>query len=120
MPDNAHGQWLEQQCFICLAATAVTAFYLHCLSIIMAGIPPPINSSQPWADHDIEVILLHFIAKKSEIGDAGNFKKKTYVAVAEAIRGPEGKGEEATPIGAEKRYATSLSFVTTRGSEVPE
>ncbi|KAF8236759.1 hypothetical protein L208DRAFT_1375888 [Tricholoma matsutake] len=51
----------------------------------MAGIPPPINSSQPWADHDIKVILLHFIAKKSEIGDAGNFKKKTYVAVAEAI-----------------------------------
>ena len=28
--------------------------------------------------------MLHFIAKKSEIGDAGNFKK-TYVAVAEAI-----------------------------------
>ena len=81
MPDNTHGQWLEQQHLICLAATAVTAFYLHCLSIIMAGLPPPIN----WADHDIKVILLLFIAKKSEICDGGNFKKKTYVAAAEAI-----------------------------------
>jgi hypothetical protein len=96
MPDdNAQDSdlWLEHQrrLSLCLAVAAVTAFYLQCLSIVMASIPQASLSvpsmSQQWADHEIEAILLHFISKKSEIGDAGNFKKKTYVAAAETIRG---------------------------------
>ncbi|KAF8804214.1 hypothetical protein BYT27DRAFT_7243939 [Phlegmacium glaucopus] len=50
---------------------------------------PPItgNTSQQWTNHEIESILQHFITKRSEIGDAGNFKKKTYTSAAEAILG---------------------------------
>jgi len=43
--------------------------------------------SQQWADHETETILLHFINNKSEIGNAGNFKKKTYTAAARTIPG---------------------------------
>ena len=43
--------------------------------------------SQQWADHETETILLHFINNKSEIGNAGNFKKNTYTAAAGTIPG---------------------------------
>ncbi|KAF8231112.1 hypothetical protein L208DRAFT_1399357 [Tricholoma matsutake] len=43
--------------------------------------------SQQWADHETETILLYFINNKSEIGNAGNFKKKIYTAAARTIPG---------------------------------
>ncbi|KAF8222296.1 hypothetical protein L208DRAFT_1381900 [Tricholoma matsutake] len=43
--------------------------------------------SQQWDDHETETILLHFINNKSEIGDAGNFEKKTYTVAAGTIPG---------------------------------
>lgn len=46
-----------------------------------------VNSSSQWTDHEIEAVLQYLIANKSEIGDAGNFKRKTYNAAAEAIQG---------------------------------
>jgi hypothetical protein len=71
-----------------IAASAVTSFYLYCVCIIMAGNTSlAATTTSQWADNEVEAILQHFISKKSEIGDAGNFKKKTYMAAAEAIGG---------------------------------
>ena len=81
----AYDPLVAQQHLVWLAVSAVTAFYLHCLCTIMAGNPPTTSTS--WADHEVESILQYFLANKSEIGDTGNFKKKTYAAAAEAIQG---------------------------------
>jgi hypothetical protein len=84
MPDSAnHDLWLVQCRLVSLTAAAVTTFYLHCLYIITMST----NSSQQWADHETEAVLLYFVARKAEIGDAGNFKKKTYAGAAESIQG---------------------------------
>ena len=69
-----------------IAASAVTAFYLHCICILMAG--SNLNSlatTQQWTDQEIETILQYLLTNKSEIGDAGNFKRKTYTAAAETV-----------------------------------
>ena len=57
------------------------AFYLHCLSIIMAN--PASTMSQQWADHEIEVILQYFIANKSEI----SYARRRHAAAAGTIPG---------------------------------
>lgn len=88
----AYDPLVAQRRLVWLAASAVTAFYLHCLSTIMSGTPSTTSTS--WADHEIESILQYFIANKSEIGDAGNFKKKMYSAAAEAIPGHTRTGEQ--------------------------
>jgi hypothetical protein len=94
MSDKAHNLWLGKQHLVTVAAAAVAAFYLHCLSVIMASSQPITSTtigstspSQQWTDAETEIILLHFIDHKSEIGDAGNFKKKTYGAAAGNIPG---------------------------------
>ena len=55
-------------------------------SDIMAS-NPSTTLSQQWTDHETEAVLQYFVAKKSEISNAGNFKKKTYAAAAETIQG---------------------------------
>ena len=75
---------MAQRRFVTIAASAVTTFYLYCVLIFMAS---TVNPSSQWTDLKIEAILQYFISKKSEIGDAGNFKKKTYTAAAETIKG---------------------------------
>jgi hypothetical protein len=70
---------------VCISASAITTFYLYCVCIIMASNPS--TTSQQWSDYEIGAVLQYFLAKKSEIGDAGNFKKKTYLAAAETIQG---------------------------------
>jgi hypothetical protein len=98
MSDNAHNLWLGKRHLVTVAAAAVAAFYLHCLSVIMASsqpitsttigsTSPPMAPSQQWTDAEMEIILLHFINHKSEIGDTGNFKKRTYGAAAGDIPG---------------------------------
>ncbi|KAF8815745.1 hypothetical protein BYT27DRAFT_7212960 [Phlegmacium glaucopus] len=59
---------------------------------------PPItgNTSQQWTDPEIESILQHLITKRSEIGDARNFKKKTYTSATEAIPGQTRTWEQDT------------------------
>ena len=91
MSDNGRDLqvWLVRRHFVSIAAAAVAAFYLHCLSIIMdnsQAVASP-TVSQQWADPETEAILLYFISNKSEIGDAGTFKKKTYTAAAGTIPG---------------------------------
>jgi hypothetical protein len=85
MDDNGRDPWLVRRHLVSVAAAAVAAFYFHCLSIIMATPQAMTSGSQQWADSETEAILLYFIANKSEIGDAGNFKKKTYTAAAGII-----------------------------------
>jgi hypothetical protein len=85
MPDN-HDLWLIRRRLVFLSAVAATTVYLQCLSIIMSANSGSTSSHQ-WADHEIEAILQYFVARKSEIGDAGNFKKKTYAGAAESIQG---------------------------------
>ena len=87
MSNNAHELWLAQQHLVSVVAAAIAAFYLQCLSIIMANSQAASTVSQQWADHEIKTILLHFIKNRSEIGDAGNFKKTTYAAAARTIPG---------------------------------
>lgn len=87
----AYDPWVAQQRLVCIAASAVTTFYLHCVCIIMAG---NLATTSSWADHEIEAILQYFFTNKSEIGEAGNFKKKTYAAAAEAIQGRTRTGEQ--------------------------
>jgi hypothetical protein len=45
------------------------------------------SSSKQWTDHETEAVLQYFVARRSEIGDTGNFKKKTYTGAAESIQG---------------------------------
>ena len=66
---------------IYIAASVVTAFYLHCTCILMAGSK---STTQQWTDQEIET-LQYFIAHISEIGETGNFKRKTYTAAAETV-----------------------------------
>ena len=66
---------------IYIAASAVTAFYLHCTCILMAGSK---STTQQWTDQEIET-LQYFIAHISEISETGNFKRKTYTAAAETM-----------------------------------
>ena len=87
--DSAHDNWLAQRHLVNIAAAAVVAFYLHSLAIIMSSnsqAPSTISGSQ-WTDLEIETILQFFIIHRSEIGDAGNFKKSTYTAAAGIIPG---------------------------------
>jgi len=90
MSDDAYDNWLARRHLISVAAAAVAAFYLHCLSIIMAN-PQAASSfvspSQQWTDLEMEAILQYFHTHKSEIGDAGNFKKKSYTAAAGVVPG---------------------------------
>jgi hypothetical protein len=88
MPENINDSWVAQQHLVCIAASAVTTFYFQCICILMAStVNPSTTTSQQWTDTEIEAILEYFIAKKSEIGKAGNFNKKTYAAAAETIQG---------------------------------
>lgn len=85
MSDNAQDIWLtRRQRLVCLAAAAVTSFYLHCFCIIMAKASTTSSSSQ-WSIEETEALLQYLLDHKSEMGEAGNFKKKTYVAAAEII-----------------------------------
>jgi hypothetical protein len=85
MSDSA---WLVRRHLVNVAAAAVVAFYLHCLSIIMSSqAPNTISGSQQWTDLKTEAFLQFLISHKSEIGEAGNFKKKTYTAAAGIIPG---------------------------------
>ena len=43
--------------------------------------------SQQWAHTETEAMLLFLLSNKSEIGEAGNFKEKTYTAAAGNIPG---------------------------------
>ena len=71
-----------------LAATSVAAFYLHCLSIIIANSQATCStSSQQWTDLETEAILQYFIDHKSDISDVGKFKKKTYTFASRIIPG---------------------------------
>jgi len=86
MPEDSEDiieHWEARRRLVCIAASAVTTFYLYCVLILMSS---TVNSSSQWADHKIEAVLQYFISK-SEIGDAGNFKKKTYTSAAENIKG---------------------------------
>jgi hypothetical protein len=87
MDDNGRDPWLVRRHLVSVAAAAVAAFYFHCLSIITATPQAMTSGSQQWADSETEAILLYFISNKSEIGDVGNFKKKTYTAAAGIIPG---------------------------------
>jgi hypothetical protein len=90
MGDSANDNWLARRHLVSFAAAAVAAFYLHCLSLIISSNPQAASGrtmSQQWTDLETEAILQYFFTNKSEIGDAGNFKKKTYKAAAEAIPG---------------------------------
>jgi len=46
-----------------------------------------VSPSQQWTDLEMEAILQYFHTHKSEIGDAGNFKKKLYTAAAGVVPG---------------------------------
>jgi hypothetical protein len=92
MSDRDYDTWLARRHLVNIAAAAVAAFYLHCLSIIMSHSQPEAPSttgmiSQQWTDLETEAVLQYLIDHKSEIGDAGNFKKKTYTAAAGIIPG---------------------------------
>lgn len=45
------------------------------------------TAAHPWTDTETEAVLEHFFAERSQIGEAGNFKKKTYMSAAESIPG---------------------------------
>lgn len=87
MSDRGYDSWLARRHFVNIAAAAVLAFYLQCLAIVMSSSQTPSAVSQQWTDQEIEAILQYFITHNSEIGDAGNFKKKTYSAAAATIPG---------------------------------
>src|ERR1700678_3349579 len=79
MSDSEYDNWLARRHLVNIAAAAVVAFYLHCLAIIMSSSQAPSAISQQWTDQETEAILQYFITHNSKIGDAGNFKKKTYL-----------------------------------------
>ena len=86
--DNSRDLWLLRRRLVSVSAAAVVAFYLRCLSIIMATPQASTGTvSQQWADTETEAMLLFLLSNKSEIGEAGNFKKKTYTAAAGNIPG---------------------------------
>ena len=87
MSDSEYDNWLARRHLVNIAAAAVVAFYLHCLAIIMSSSQAPSAISQQWTDQETEAILQYFITHNSEIGDTGNFKKKTYSAAAATIPG---------------------------------
>lgn len=94
MSDNNYENWLARRRLVSIAAAAVAAFYLHCLSIIVMSNSEGQAAStisgittQQWTDPEIEAVLHHFISQKSELTDAGNFKKKTYTSAAAVIPG---------------------------------
>lgn len=85
--------WLAKRHLVSVAAAAVTAFYLHSLSVIMATSSQPtgpdsaFSNQAQWTDAETEAILQYFLNHMSEIGDAGNFRMKTYSAAAGEIPG---------------------------------
>ena len=81
---NNHDLWLVHCQLVILGASAVTAFYLYYATIIKAA--PSITVTSQWTDDQTQAILQYFTANKSKIGDAGNFKKPSYIAAAEAIQ----------------------------------
>jgi hypothetical protein len=105
MSDNDYENWLVRRRLVSIAAASVTAFYLHCLSIIMSNSESQAQAastmSQQWTDLEIEAIFQHLISNKSELTDAGNFKKKTYTSAAVAI-----PGQTKTPSQVQTKWHT--------------
>ena len=87
MSDGNFDNWLARRHLVSIAAAAVAAFYLHCLSIIMSNPQAATSASQQWTDLEIEAILQYFMTQTSDLADAGDFKKKTYNAAAGIIPG---------------------------------
>lgn len=51
----------------------------------MAKASASTTSSSQWSIKETEALLRYLLKHKSEMGEAGNFKKKTYLAAVEII-----------------------------------